>query len=147
MKLYITSLRVFLTFCSYHTEFKNKKFILKFHHSGVSTVCIFLTNCEYVIDVQLPPMPTDKYSSQLIKIMERMMCRETDKRPSATELLQDVLFKKHKVPQVRQQRNYQTSDLVLNYSLTQAFGFRVLNLHDSKLFCENLFEHQNLKQN
>lgn len=55
-------------------------------------------------------MPNDKYSSQLIKIMERMMCRETDKRPSATELLQDVLFEKHKSPQVRQYRNYQTSN-------------------------------------
>lgn len=66
-------------------------------------------------------MPKDKYSSQLIKIMERMMCRETDKRPSATELLQDVLFEKHKSPQVRQYRNYQTSNLVLHYSLTMAF--------------------------
>nr|XP_034305354.1 serine/threonine-protein kinase Nek3 isoform X2 [Crassostrea gigas] len=52
-----------------------------------------------IVHGQLPPMPKDKYSSQLIKIMERMMCRETDKRPSATELLQDVLFEKHKSPQ------------------------------------------------
>lgn len=52
-----------------------------------------------IVHGQLPPMPKDKYSSQLINIMERMMCRETDKRPSATELLQDVLFKKHKSPQ------------------------------------------------
>uniref|UniRef100_K1QBM5 non-specific serine/threonine protein kinase n=1 Tax=Magallana gigas TaxID=29159 RepID=K1QBM5_MAGGI len=42
---------------------------------------------------QLPPIPKDKYSPRLIKVIERMLCRDADSRPSATELLQDVLFK------------------------------------------------------
>ncbi|XP_061178716.1 serine/threonine-protein kinase Nek3-like [Saccostrea echinata] len=51
-----------------------------------------------IVHGQLPPMPKDKYSPQLINLMERMMCRETDKRPSATDLLNDVLFKNHEKP-------------------------------------------------
>ncbi|XP_062609119.1 uncharacterized protein LOC134270886 [Saccostrea cucullata] len=51
-----------------------------------------------IVHGQLPPMPKDKYSPQLISLMERMMCRETDKRPSADDLLNDVLFKNHVIP-------------------------------------------------
>lgn len=51
-----------------------------------------------IVHGQLPPMPKDKYSRQLISIMERMMCRETEKRPTATELLKDKLFTMHKAP-------------------------------------------------
>lgn len=47
-----------------------------------------------IIHGQLPPMPKDEYSPRLIKVIERMLCRDADSRPSATELLQDVLFKK-----------------------------------------------------
>ncbi|XP_062588730.1 serine/threonine-protein kinase Nek4-like [Saccostrea cucullata] len=46
------------------------------------------------------PMPKDRYSPQLINLMERMLCRETDKRPSAEDLLNDVLFKTHVIPKV-----------------------------------------------
>lgn len=42
---------------------------------------------------QLPSIPKDDYSPHLIKVIERMLCRDSDSRPSATELLQDVLFK------------------------------------------------------
>ncbi|XP_065923663.1 serine/threonine-protein kinase Nek4 [Magallana gigas] len=46
-----------------------------------------------IVHGQMPPMPNDEYSSQLIEIIERMICRNPDERPSATELLQDVVFK------------------------------------------------------
>lgn len=50
--------------------------------------------------LKLPAMPLDKYSPQLVSVMERMMCRDTDTRPSATELLQDDVFRTNEVPQV-----------------------------------------------
>lgn len=49
----------------------------------------------------MPPMPNDEYSSQLIEIIERMICRNPDERPSATELLQDVVFKNQRALKVR----------------------------------------------
>ncbi|XP_056001883.1 uncharacterized protein LOC125654014 [Ostrea edulis] len=51
-----------------------------------------------IVHGQLPPMPKERYSAQLITLIEKMMCRETDKRPSASQLLQDALFKNHQTP-------------------------------------------------
>ena len=50
--------------------------------------------------LKLPAMPRDKYSPQLVSVMERMMCRDTDTRPTATELLEDDVFRTNDVPQV-----------------------------------------------
>lgn len=49
----------------------------------------------------MPPMPNDEYSSQLIETIERMICRNPDERPSATELLQDVVFNNQRALKVR----------------------------------------------
>ena len=49
---------------------------------------------------KLPAIPRDKYSPQLVSVMERMMCGDTDTRPSATELLEDDVFRTNVVPQV-----------------------------------------------
>ncbi|XP_052688322.1 uncharacterized protein LOC128166907 isoform X2 [Crassostrea angulata] len=48
---------------------------------------------------ELPPLP-EGYSLELIEIIERMMCREMDRRPSASELLQNVLFMNHSASKV-----------------------------------------------
>ena len=50
--------------------------------------------------LKLPAMPRDKYSLQLVSVMERMMCRDPDKRPTATELLEDDVFRTNEAPQV-----------------------------------------------
>nr|XP_022292252.1 uncharacterized protein LOC111103347 isoform X3 [Crassostrea virginica] len=51
-----------------------------------------------IVQGQLPAMPRDKYSLQLVSVMERMMCRDPDKRPSATELLEDDVFRTNEIP-------------------------------------------------
>eukprot|EP00105_Crassostrea_gigas_P044667 XP_019928815.1 PREDICTED: serine/threonine-protein kinase Nek4-like isoform X2 [Crassostrea gigas] len=48
---------------------------------------------------ELPPLP-EGYSLELIEIIERMMCRQTNRRPSASELLQNVLFMNHSASKV-----------------------------------------------
>lgn len=49
---------------------------------------------------KLPAMPRDRYSLQLVSVMERMMCRDPDKRPSAIEVLEDDVFRTNEVPEV-----------------------------------------------
>uniref|UniRef100_K1RCF7 non-specific serine/threonine protein kinase n=1 Tax=Magallana gigas TaxID=29159 RepID=K1RCF7_MAGGI len=58
-----------------------------------------------IVHGQMPPMPNDEYSSQLIEIIERMICRNPDERPSATELLQDVVFKNQRALKKSQGRD------------------------------------------
>lgn len=48
---------------------------------------------------KLPPLPNG-YSRALIEMLKWMMCRETERRPSALELLQNVLFKNHSASKV-----------------------------------------------
>ncbi|XP_078320634.1 uncharacterized protein LOC144617592 isoform X2 [Crassostrea virginica] len=64
-----------------------------------------------IVRGQLPAMPRDKYSPQLVSVMERMMCRDTDTRPSATELLEDDVFRTNEIPGKPMPINMQ-SDLV-----------------------------------
>nr|XP_034312223.1 serine/threonine-protein kinase Nek6-like isoform X1 [Crassostrea gigas] len=47
-----------------------------------------------IFHAKLPPLPNG-YSRALIEMLKWMMCRETERRPSALELLQNVLFKNH----------------------------------------------------
>ncbi|OWF48760.1 Serine/threonine-protein kinase Nek4 [Mizuhopecten yessoensis] len=51
-----------------------------------------------IVHGQLPPMPKDKYSSELIAVMEKMLCRECEQRPSADDLLNDPVFQNHVPP-------------------------------------------------
>ncbi|XP_060062902.1 serine/threonine-protein kinase Nek3-like [Ylistrum balloti] len=51
-----------------------------------------------IVHGQLPPMPSDKYSPELITVMEKMLKKESDQRPSASDLLQDAVFKNHIPP-------------------------------------------------
>lgn len=51
-----------------------------------------------IVHGQLPPMPKDKYSEELIDVMEKMLQKECDDRPSAEDLLRHPVFDNHVPP-------------------------------------------------
>ncbi|KAK3101164.1 hypothetical protein FSP39_001442 [Pinctada imbricata] len=51
-----------------------------------------------IVHGQLPPMPDDKYSKELITIMKKMLCKDANDRPSAADILKDCIFENHKSP-------------------------------------------------
>ncbi|XP_033744357.1 serine/threonine-protein kinase Nek6-like [Pecten maximus] len=52
-----------------------------------------------IVHGQLPTMPSGNYSPELITVMEKMLQKDSDDRPSADDLLNDPVFKNHTPPQ------------------------------------------------
>nr|XP_034312225.1 serine/threonine-protein kinase Nek4-like isoform X3 [Crassostrea gigas] len=59
-----------------------------------------------IFHAKLPPLPNG-YSRALIEMLKWMMCRETERRPSALELLQNVLFKNHSASKIGDAGSYE----------------------------------------
>ena len=64
-------------------------------------------------------MPKERYSKELINVMERMLCKETATRPTAADLLKDEIFRKHESPVSLTQRENLQETRITDKSYTE----------------------------